>query len=234
MERGVGMKRSRVGVAASLFLFLGTTSAVDATTFHQYSVGVESTGASGFTGVQSTRLDSTITGIPNSGCTSAFSGDPVYQTSWVILTSDAQNWMELGTGHQCQGTYNYWFWGYGSSGAWHPLGTQLGITLGASHTFKIRRALASGTGEETYFFDVDLANKGSKVSSSSGVKVEAGLESYWNPVNVIYTLTSLKSQKNDGSFVSWSGRDAMILGASMCGSWVSDTSWEAGEGSPCL
>lgn len=164
---------------------------------HGYSVAEETTGG-GFTGVHVYRVDQTVQGQPFTGCSSPFQGKPVYQTQWVIITGDALNWRELGTGHQCNDSYRYWFWGYGSNGTWVPLGTQTGITNGQWHFFKIERVF-----EDTfnrYKFSVDGVVKGALTSNATGVRVEAGLESYADTATVAgHNYTTLHIRRTTAS-----------------------------------
>lgn len=66
------------------------------------------------------------------GCEAHYTGNPVYQTQWMLITSNAQNWIELGTGHQCSDTLGYWFWGYGYLGDWYPQGSLAGQATATS------------------------------------------------------------------------------------------------------
>ena len=214
--------------AASMF---GLTDASADNNFHQYSVATENSDT-GYTGFQVTRITQAVTGQPQTGCSSPYSGDPVYQTSWLLITSDAQNWDEMGVAHQCNDTYRYYFWGYGENGAWHSLGTLSGALNGTNHTYQVSRSF---TGTNYYdFWTLDGQNKASLLSLQRGAYVQAGLESYSSNATVSgYTNNTLKYQKNEGSFVNWAGRDANIVNPSMCGSWASDTSWNSGEHVSC-
>jgi hypothetical protein len=212
-------------IAVAIALSPGT--AAQAAAFHGYSVGRENTGGSGFTGLQVTRTTTAVTGLPNDGCTGHYTGTPVYQTSWLIITADAQNWDEIGIGHQCNDTNRYQFWGYGENGSWFSLGTAA-TNNGVSHVYKISRSF---TGSHYYdFWSIDGVTKASLLSIQRGVRVEAGLESYCQGCHTVYNNTSLKYQKNEGTFVSWAGRDSTSISGGMCGAWLSDTSWRSGEG----
>lgn len=211
-------------VAYSMVLALSATGAA----FHEYSIGYENTG-SGFTGIQVTRTDRAVTGQPSTGCSSPYTGSPVYQTQWV---GGGSNWRELGTGHQCNDTYRYWFWGYGYNGTWVSLGYQTGIVNNQIHTFQISRAPVGA--DTRYLYRIDGVTKGSLTSSATFGEVLTGLESYAANANVVlYSHATLKYQKNDGSFLSWSGQDSSIVGTSMCGNWIGNTTWQAGQGTGC-
>lgn len=171
-----------------------------------------------------------MSGIPSTGCSSPYTGNPVHQTQWIIINSGS--WREIGTGHQCNDTYRYWFWGYGLNGTWVSLGYQTGITNGQVRTFEIRRSLLGH--ENRHVFLVGGAAKANLVSDATGIQVEAGLESYAANANVVYhSYGSLQYQKNNGAFAYWAGKDASSVGSSMCGSWGSSTQWNAGQGGGC-
>ncbi len=79
-----------------------------------------------------------------------------------------------------------------------------------------------------YFFSVDDTYKGSLISSLAGPRVEAGT------AQVSQTTHSfLHYQVNGGGFLNFSGRDSSVVDTGMCGSWLADTSWRAGEGASC-
>jgi hypothetical protein len=173
-----------------------------------------------------------VSGQESTGCSSPYAGNPVYETAWLLITSDAQNWDEMGVGHQCNDTYRYYYWGYGENGTWYSVGTSTGAVNGTNHTYQISRSF---TGTHYYnFWTLDGQVKASVLSIQRGVYDEAGLESYSSPATVNgYTSNTLKYQLNEGSFASWSGRDTNTVDSSMCGSWASDTSWNSGEHVSC-
>lgn len=214
-----------ISIATTMALAPG--AAVQGAPFHAYSVGRENTGGSGFTGIQVTRTTTAVAGLPATGCSHPFTGSPVYQTSWLIITGDAQNWDEIGIGHQCSDNYIYYFWGYGENGGWFPLGTSFAAN-GASHVNEISRSFTGNYYED--FWKMDGVTKARMRSIQRGVRVEAGLESYCQGCSTVFNSSSLKYQKNEGSFVSWAGRDSTTISAGMCGSWNSDTSWRSGQG----
>lgn len=219
-----------IGIAAVfvLSLLMVAPNPAYAAAFHGYAVAKETTG-DGYTGVSDVRIDRAVSGQASDGCLGHFAGTPVYQTEWVIFTDLPQAWMELGTGHQCADTLRCWYWGYGEDGSWFPLGTYGNITNGLSHTFKISRAF-DGV-RNRFYFQVDGSTKGNVSGSDTGSRVEAGLESYSGSATVPgHAYSSLKYQKNGGSFSSWAGRDSNSVTSGMCGHWASDTSWYAGEG----
>lgn len=212
----------RVGVMAP-----ATATAAD---FHGYSVAGEVTG-DGFTGVSVRRIDQSISGIPSVSCSSPFGIDPVYQAQWVYASADQQSWKELGTGHQCNDQYRYWYWGYGVAGEWYAIGWQANIIPNATHTFEISRAF-NGTYDK-FYFRIDGTTKASQISSASGPAVNAGLESYASAANVGYNNNALKYQKNGASWVNWNGKDYQLVSGGMCGNWPSGSQWYSGQGSGC-
>jgi hypothetical protein len=209
---------------------LSSTSA-SAAGFHQYSVAYETTGT-GFTGVQSTHLTRAVVGQETTGCASPYMGAPVYETTWLLITSDGANFDEFGVGHQCGDNYRYYYWGYGLNNVWYSLGIQQGAVNGSNHTYQISRSF-NGTNYYDYW-QLDGTTKASLQSFQRGAYVSAGLESYSSPATVAsYTSNTLKYQQFEGAFLSWAGRDTQGVGSSMCGSWASATSWTSGEHVAC-
>jgi hypothetical protein len=200
--------------------------------FHQYSIGRENTG-SGFTGAHTWRLDRPVSGLPNTGCSFAYTGNPVYQPIWATDPSPSHlSWREVGTGHQCGDNFRYWYWGYGYQGQFTSLGIQSGISNGQYHTFEFhRKQLSSGY---YYYFLVDGMTKATLKSTKTFPYVETGLESYASGASVSrYAHRSLKYQKLDGPMVPWSGRDYAVVHSQMCGTWLADDSRQVGQGSGC-
>jgi hypothetical protein len=157
-------------------------------------------------------------------------GDPVYQSEWLNITSDAKNWLELGTGHQCADTLRWWYWGYGYAGQWYALGSVYGPTNGQSHGFSIVR---DNTG--LYHFEIDGIRRGTQ-GSSEAQQIYTGLESYSSVANVnAYTHHNLQYSKNTAfAWNNWSGRDNQAVGyPPMCGRWLSDTSWSLAQAHSC-
>jgi hypothetical protein len=140
-----------------------------------------------------------------------------------------------GTGHQCNDQYRYWYWGYGANnGTWYPLGDHTGITNGVAHTFKISEAF-NGT-NEVVLWQIDGSTKASINSSATYGQDRAGLESWVAPPTYInvFNISSLKAQRNGGSFANWSGKDStLVTNSAMCGKWISAITWNAGESNPC-
>lgn len=213
-------------------MLLGT--GLPALAFHEYSYGGEN-GAPSFTGVEESRADAFFTGIPSDGCSSSFTGTPVYQTMWVLFTSDAQNWAEEGTGHQCNDTYRYWYWGYGSQGVWYSQGN-VRISGGANHVFGLY--LSAGG---YWSANVDVTQIGSFTHTGVGVDVEAGLESWAQGASSGGVLPNWGLAYTDYSgWINWSGNDYSYVSSPanepMGGAWNGQMEWDAWEtqsGPPC-
>jgi hypothetical protein len=198
-----------------------------AASFHQYSVGYEETG-SGFTGVSATHLTEPVSNQESNGCSAPFTGNEVYETIWVGITSDGLNSDEIGAGHQCNDTYRYYYWAYVENGVFYDIGYSTGAVNGSTHSYKISRAF-NGTNYYDYWY-LDGSLKASVYSPSRGVYDVAGLESWSSQSSVAgYATYNLQDQHNEGSFVNWSGEDAIRIDSYMCGTWVSATSWDSGE-----
>ncbi len=227
-----------VGVLAVGAPLLNMSSSAANGRFHVYSQSFETTPYAGrYSGLSTFRLDRTVSSQPSTGCPNPFTGDiqhfagdPIYQTEWVDITADAQNWMELGTGHQCNDTVRYWYWGYGYAGVWYPINTSGSITEEVSHYFTIVRNPYG-----YYVFQIDGATMGTQASSQAQF-LASGLESYSSAAVVLaYGNTGLWHTLDTGStWYGWSGRDASTVDAPrMCGRWLSDTSFAIAEASGC-
>jgi hypothetical protein len=196
--------------------------------FDRHSHGIESSRGD-YRGVAVTRWDNTMRGIPNDGCTISrpFDGHPMYQTQWVIVGDD--DWIELGTGHQCNDTFRYWFWGYGFNGGWFPRGTR-GIPGTQKHTFRTWR-----DGATAWRYEIDVTRMATLEWNVQGVRVEAGLESYAQNGTTenqgqpgTQNYESLQHRSALGNWLSWAGRDGQVENAPLCGSWLNDITWRTG------
>lgn len=212
------------------FSGLGIASAlpIAAQTFHNYSVAGENTFAGSYTGVSTTRYDTRVANLPNNGCTGYFQGNSVYQAEWLAITPDGQNWLELGTGHQCRDTLHYWYAGYGYLGGWYPLWEDSNVAEGDSHRFSIAKI------GSTYYYAIDTTFVASQ-NSSSGQDVQSGIESYASTAQVsAYSHNTLQyTQGGSSNWTNWSGEDTQLVGPSMCGRWQSPTSWIVAENALC-
>jgi hypothetical protein len=128
-----------------------------------------------------------------------------------MITADADNWLEIGSGHQCGDGYRYWFWGLGYRGVSIHMGNGPGLQPSS------RTPSVSGRREATPFsFTIDGVLRATQVSSV-GQYIETGLETY-APAAVIggYAHSDLRYALNGGAWVSWSGQDSSSVGLGMC------------------
>jgi len=231
----VSLSRLPVLIISSLCIFMMTilSDGAHATHdgFHRYSGGGENN-AGADRGIEVTRWDNSMAGIPNDGCANPISGHPMYQTQWLITGT---GWIEIGTGHQCNDTNRYWFWGYGNPN-WTLIDSQA-ITGTQKHKFRLER---SDTTTWRFFVDV-TALAGTLSWSTTGTRVEAGLESYaangqtlnsGNPGTQNYELMAYKTAANAWAY--WAGQDYTVGPDSpLCGDWVISTTWRSGANVVC-
>lgn len=207
--------------------FLGLpTPATASDGFHQYSVASERSLGSTYRGVRLFREDMKPGGVPADGCTQPFTGHPVYQTMWVIVSG---GWVEGGTGHQCESTYRYRFWGYGWDGKWHPQGTQ-----NTSDAYVRRHHQLWRDGAGLWSYKVDSTVLGNQfVSWNIEGTVEAGLESYVTGAAIGSHAYDTLQYYRGGSWTSWAGFDAWSVDSQMCGRWWTASEWRAAQNRDC-
>lgn len=203
--------------------------ATPAIAFHGYSVfeihlsGVVSS-------LSVTRPDEALHIAGSTGCKVKFHGTPAYQTEWI--GDEAGNWLELGTGHQCQG-YQYWYAGFGSNGTWFPQWTKVTSTDG-SHRFWIHGTnTPSG---KSFTFNIGAKRYATIVDNLSSSFGQAGLESYASATKVpAYSMTLLKYSNGFGSvWHPWSGTRTVAPATSpLCERIVSVTHVVSGENVAC-
>lgn len=162
-----------------------------------------------------------------------FAGTPVYQTMWASY-HDGYNW-EMGTGHQCNDTFRYWFWAVNNPDwVFTPIGQQLGVSNGVQHTFTIERVV-SGPGVYDAKFKIDGTLKGSHHAPSLVFEsLHVVLESYCQGCGVTVYNNSALSWKWNSSWNNWVGQDGWRIDLpQMCRSYTSDTVWASGENANC-
>jgi hypothetical protein len=200
--------------------------------FHGYSKFWEASpyGPSRYSGISVYRNDVAISNIPNTGCLGPIEGDPVYQTEWILLNTAQTNWVELGTGHQCQDHYVYWYAGYGYNGTWNLLVSESGVTEGIGHTFQIVRNIYG-----YYVYTIDGTVITTYGQAGQAAADMTGLESYsyYATLNS-YGHGNLQFQiDTNPTWYSWSGEDGSEVDARMCGYWAAPTLVGVWEKTPC-
>lgn len=118
-------------------LSVGPERADAASSFSGYSQ-LDDASQTDVVGVASTRYDVKLILDTPTGCDQPYGTDVVYQTQWNVLNVDESSWLEIGTGHGCNG-FMYWYGGYGASNIWHSLYTVNISGQFQQHQFLLRR-----------------------------------------------------------------------------------------------
>ena len=163
-----------LGLSATLALLIvapGTEPADASTSFHGYSQ-LDDGSRTDVVGVASTRYDVKLVLDTPTGCDQPYGTDVVYQTQWNILNVDTSSWLEIGTGHGCNG-FMYWFGGYAASGVWHSLYTVNISGQYQQHQFILRRG-----DDGRYYWYVDATPMWNFLWDVQGLHARAGFESY--------------------------------------------------------
>ena len=218
----------RTITACALAAGLSMATATAASAFHQYSLGRDNSEGAHYTAVQLERADPELGGYRSgTGCSTYYSGDPgpIYHCMWIVTAQG--NWLEIGTADQCN-DFDYMYWGYGYGGDWYPQG-QATTPGSGDHLFTIKR-----DEDLRWRWKLDGTVLSGLTWNVIGSRVDAGLESYdGNPVLSPYEYKNLEYKADDGDWTRWRGRDASSVGSDMCGSWIYDARWEAGENTSC-
>lgn len=232
------MQRNRRSLASGLAAFgvvalvltLGTPQALAGhwATSGRYSIVWEDSRPNQYFGVGVTRYDAIVNCGGLGGAGDVF--HPVFQPQWVRFPGSG-NWAEFGTWH-CRNGTTKWYWGAGIAGAWQYDGERT-ATAGQAHRFRL--TLKAGYPNCNWRVLVDTTEIGqTRPFCDEGARIDAGLESY-NP-NAVTTVddSALQEQRTlNGAWFSWAGRDGQSVNAPMCGRWLSDTQWRAGENTTC-
>jgi hypothetical protein len=200
---------------------------------HRYSVGADYGYSFRYTGVLVVRQNVAITTTPGPSCNVPYATPVAYETQWVVMNSTATDWVELGTGYQCNG-FKYYYWGYGSSGNWFSYGTDTNVPTGVSRYMDIHRLSEGGVASWHYLIQgVERFKLGWAIA---GYFVEAGLETYDSgAVAPSMLYDQLQETFDEGPWNWWTlnYRRQLVTDALMCGHFNSQTQWVGSENSPC-
>lgn len=220
-----------LAIAAMVTAF-GPTATASAASFHGYGISGITSGTA-YSAIAVTRYDETIY-VPNgTNCTTPFGSgsNPAYQTEWI--NDGAGNWLELGTGHQCNG-FQYWYAGYGSGGIWYPVWTQ--STGNGNHRFWIQGTIAGIHYQKYYTFNIDVTQVASVVDQTlSAPYDQTGLESYSSGTTAAaYTMTSLQYATGfSTSWNYWTGTTVVAQDPPLCARVYTATDVDSGENVSC-
>jgi len=231
----VGGRRAAILMAAIVLLaIIGPTSspATASGGWHAYAVGILQVGnyQYGFGAVQQLRPD--IMASPSADC--------MFQSTWLGLTNDNSNFLELGThvGSNCYGGGQYgpliqpgdWYWLYRTVYGMNVIG-RAPHGPGPWHVFYIVYSGYNGGG-----YSIGIDNTLLAFVSWPGVLGyygEVGLESYdQTGAEPWYSGQQLKYAFNGGPWTSpgWSNHAEVTYPANgVCGFFVSATEWRATE-----
>lgn len=197
--------------------------------FHGYGViGITSTD---LTGISEYRYDEPARLPGGTHCRTPYSALPAYETEWLI--DKTGNWLEIGTGHQCEG-YQYWYAGFGTSnGLWDSLWAKP-ISKDSGHRFWIQGTVALN--EKYFTYNIDSIQRAHMFFDFSGSFDQTGLESYSAKTTVpAYEMKSLEFSTDYN--VSWSSwRHTKLVppvGRPVCILLRSATEAVAGENVTC-
>jgi hypothetical protein len=227
-----------VGLSASAVVAAGSPPPValaQPAPFHQYTVAFETN--TSYQGVHSVYGEQIIGGIPSTGCSLEFTGNPIYQTNWVIFDEQATNWVELGSGHQCNNQFRYDFAGYGYNGDWFPLYVQRRTTWEVrEYTIWSNDQAPPPARQDWHWWIGGQEVRTYPVTPQTpwaGTYASVGVESYAQFAQVPrhnYASLSYKEAINaEDVWVDWKDRDALHIDPAMSGGWNSDTSFWASQ-----
>lgn len=152
-------------------LSVGPERADAASSFSGYSQ-LDDASQTDVVGVASTRYDVKLILDTPTGCDQPYGTDVVYQTQWNVLNVDESSWLEIGTGHGCNG-FMYWYGGYGASNIWHSL-----YTVNISGQFQQHQFLLRRGDDGRYYWYVDATPMWNFLWDVQGLHARAGFESH--------------------------------------------------------
>lgn len=217
---------------------IGTGEAQEAG-FHAYSYALENNTWGLASGLSAERRRPEFASVSPYGCSAPYSGNPIYQTQWIDFTGTGLNWLEIGSGHQCNEDYVYNFFGYGYQNEYYSVASNQVNPTNDLHTYAILRA-GSGGYMWQYKIDGEVRQTTNAFYGQGGYQVKVGLESYYSPGQagpVSHQLLKYAAAPpgTTNPYVDWDGRDfsSVDTAKGMCGRWVNDTQWREGQQTSC-
>ena len=180
------------------------------------------------------RPESTFTVSLGADCTTPYTGAVVYQPLWVVISvADDGSGLEVGTGHQrgSSGYCRYRYWGIQYQGSWSSLGTEILPGGSGGPTKQIYRY--SCAPDLCWDFWIGGSKKDTVIWNFTAAHIDAGLESYdAAAIAPAHNLDSL-NYRVGSTYSPWAGQDLSDVDAMMCGRWLADNRWRAGENATC-
>lgn len=196
--------------------------------FHQYSY-IQDAGSFAYTGVHSVRPDVAVTKSNPGPCAAVpYVNNPMYFTQWVSFDDANDTGVELGTGHGCTGQ-RYYFWGYTFQGTWFPQGEDWSVPLNTDTWMDLHRSA------EVWYWNINGANKYTRLWNAVGSRSLAGLESWDGHANSPWvTVHTINKTLSESAWIAFNG--AGFVDANMCGVRLAPDKWQErqpAQGTPC-
>lgn len=171
-----------------------------------------------------------ISNQPSTGCDifHPLDANAIYQE--LDLQFDAVNgtYAEIGTAHQCHDSIVYLYWGVSLNGTFSLRGTAVQGTPTANHTYQLT---VDSTGHTLFVYDGTVLD--TVCCPGKGQFPEVGLESHASGATVATTDFGFLSYNLGFGWTGWDGQDEQSVTSPMCGRWINDVGWRAGENVTC-
>jgi hypothetical protein len=212
-----------VVLSSALLVLSGSTPVTATHSFHQYSYIEEWSAPYAYTGLYTRRMETVVSGGWPAPCSAVpYSYQPVYFTQWVSINPGI-DWLEIGTGHQCNPDMMYWFWGYGAGGTWYPRGDPIwtGINLNENHYFEIYRV------NENWYWYINGVWRDVMYWNAVGTRVRTGMESWNGHTSTSWTtIDTINKTISEGPYTPMSYTSYRV-DPQMCGTPLSGNSYRA-------
>lgn len=171
-----------------------------------------------------------ISGQPSTGCDMAHPLDAsaIYQE--LDLQFDAVNgtYAEIGTAHQCANGLVYVYWGVSLGGTFYLRGTAAQNAPTSTHTYQLT---VGSDGHTNFVYDGTVVDQ--VCCPGKGQFPEVGLESHASGATVGFGDYGYLSENVGYGWFGWAGQDESSVSPGMCGRWLNDVGWRAGQNVTC-
>jgi hypothetical protein len=240
----IGLTRRCVAIilSAGLVTALFPAQAAAYQTYsHGYSIGFGMY-YNNISGIYAVRSDVQPTGVKGSGLGCQIPGAagtaPVNQAQWIPLVSSYNDWVEIGTGHQC-GTFHFWYWGVGWHDQWTYKGVIPNITLNSTAYMDVHRINAlwyyriNGLAPCSTWVYQGSSCEDTKSWDAIGKYFQVGVESYDDHAFIpVHIYSQLQVTMSEGPWTS-TVQNAASVTPGLCGAAISSTEYEAWQDASC-
>lgn len=184
------------------------------------------------TGVDTTRDDVSISGIPWTNCfpvpaTDQWNDDGMVLQRERVQGGSYKNYVAFGTSHQCGDTIRFWYWGYAQNNIWHLVSWRE-VGPGPTHRFFVFR-----DPNTWWYANIDTTLVGTFTYNLMGKLAQVDLWSNTPATVPAYGNYALGYSEGYQPYQYWDGQDFASHSGNTCHRWLSNNAIIFGQNVGC-